>query len=115
MNPSGRALKYASITPNCCHCLMTTNLAEAEEESQHFDIRPNGDIQICSTCDGCIVGNILEPEMSNELLTKRVKKLHDHFQRKYQVDRNTRMVDLCEICHKYRISDNGIKKSRSKN
>jgi MoaA/NifB/PqqE/SkfB family radical SAM enzyme len=110
MNPSGRALKNADITDHHCYCLMTTSYVE---EGQ-INIRPNGDIQICCTCDGCIVGNILEPDLSEKILTARITRLREHFAKRYQADRNTRMVDLCEICHRYRIDDKGIRQIHRK-
>lgn len=112
MNPSGRALKHATITPNCCYCPMTSRHLADDADDFHLDIRPDGDLQICCTCDGCIVGNILEPDLTEEVLSERIKKLNHHFRKRYGVHKDTKMVDICETCRLYRIDGRGIKKRR---
>jgi MoaA/NifB/PqqE/SkfB family radical SAM enzyme len=111
MNPSGRALKHADIHDKACHCSMTCNTNEIYDEFE-MNISTNGDISVCCYCDGCVVGNILEENICPSVIFERTKKLNEFFKEKYDVHQKTKMVDICQICKKYRIGPDGIRKYR---
>lgn len=110
MNPSGRALKNGLDNGRECYCPLTTEDVDDyfNSDELHINVRPNGDITLCCTCDGGTVGNILEPDMSPALILERTKQLNTYFKVTRGVHSQTKMRDLCAHCRKCHVTPDGI-------
>jgi MoaA/NifB/PqqE/SkfB family radical SAM enzyme len=112
MNPSGRALKNYLYGDRRCYCPITHDYRRDTEAETHLNVRPDGDIQICCTCDGCVVGNILEPGLTKEVLEDRIMRMSAYLKTQRHAHADTKMIDLCPDCKKYRVDDEKISKWR---
>lgn len=110
MNPSGRALKNGLDNGRKCYCPLTAEDVDSynDDNGLHINVKPNGDISLCCTCDGGTVGNILEPGMCPELIVQRTKQLNAFFRSTQDVDSETTMRDLCHYCKKCHVTPEGI-------
>jgi len=124
VNPSGRALKNGLYDKNNhALCSMTYDFKYgSEEEIKDYadndlsvQIKVNGDIQVCSFCDGCSVGNILEPGISPQLIVKRIMELQSIFKESYDIHEDVTKRYLCPRCKAHRYENGHFVKRRWKN
>lgn len=113
-NPSGRAFKKGVYqNGRCCYCEYVQDEPLEYETSDdlnntNFNIKPNGDINVCCRCDSATVGNILEDGHNITGVVERMEKLRKYFKKKLSPGEDAEMIDFCPQCKDYKVTDEGI-------
>lgn len=109
MNPSGRALENDCYNHNHqCSCFMTNTYEDTEDLEILLRDTPvvvNWDEQIsfCCSCDGCKIGHISDFSSIKDI-HHTMLRYRKQFRKQYEVDSNSKMIDLCSKCKEFRMN-----------
>lgn len=95
-NPIGRALEYKTCNyGKQCDCIITTKELDDFLFEADFEVQPNGDIQLCCSANGCIIGTVFENLSYSEIIN-RISKIR----KVLNLNPDTKMIDGCKKCSK---------------
>lgn len=106
-NPSGRALKngFYKMNKTPVACMASSSYHDSDrydfESDFTFAIDANGDIGLCcySACGN--IGNVRDYYSLDGVMENAIK-FNEQFREAYDIDNETRMVDKCALCRKFK-------------